>query len=78
MENQSLKENKTSTDTDNLCLSPLETASVENKLLKSINDKLGILELVSKDIKELKMSLEMIDKKAATMEKEINKKLIRN
>lgn len=47
--------------------------SVETDLLKSINDKLAILELVSKDIKELKASLEMSDEKAATMEKETNK-----
>nr|WP_272869322.1 hypothetical protein [Clostridioides difficile] len=37
-------------------------------LLKSINDKLGILELVSKDIKELKASLKVSEEKAATME----------
>ena len=41
--------------------------------MQSINDKLGILELVSKDIKELKASLEMSDEKAATMEKDTNK-----
>jgi hypothetical protein len=43
---------------------------VETDLLKSINDKLGILELVSKDIKDLKASLEMSDEKTATLEKE--------
>ena len=32
-----------------------------------------ILELVRKDIKELKASLEMSDEKAATLEKETNK-----
>ena len=42
---------------------------METDLLKLINDKLGILELVSKDIKELKMS----DEKDETMEKETNK-----
>ena len=42
---------------------------VETDLLKSINDKLDIFELVSKDIKELKASLEMSDEKAATLEK---------
>lgn len=46
---------------------------VETDLLKSINDKLGILELVSKDIKELKASLKMSDEKAATLEKDTNK-----
>ena len=59
--------------TDDLCFSPPGMVSVETDLLKSINDKLGILELVSNDIKELKASLEMSDKKAATMEKETNK-----
>ena len=59
-----------STDTDDLIFSPPGMVKVETDLLKSINDKLGILELVSKDIKELKASLEMSDEKAATLEKE--------
>ena len=62
-----------STDTDNLIFSPPGMVKVETDLLKSINDKLGILELVSKDIKELKASLEMSDEKAATVEKETHK-----
>ena len=37
-----------STDTDELCFSPPGMVSVETDLLKLINDKLGILELVSK------------------------------
>ena len=40
-----------STDTDNLIVSPPGMVKVETDLFKSINDKLGILELVSKDIK---------------------------
>ena len=45
---------------------------VETDLLKSINNKLGVLELVSKEIKEIKANLEMSDGKAVTMEKERN------
>jgi hypothetical protein len=41
--------------------------SAEIDLLKLINDKLGILEVVSKDRKKLKV------RKAATMVKETNK-----
>ena len=48
-----------STDTDNLIVSPPAMVKGETDLLKSTNDKLGILELVSKDIKQLKASLEM-------------------
>jgi hypothetical protein len=40
-----------STDTDDLIFSPPGMVKVETDLLKSMNDKLGILELVSKDIK---------------------------
>jgi hypothetical protein len=58
-----------STDTDDLIFSTPAMVKVETDLLKSINDKLGILELVSKDIKELKASLEMSDEKAATLER---------
>ena len=45
------------TDTDNLIFSPPGMVKVETDLLKSINDKLGTLALVSKYIKELKASL---------------------
>jgi hypothetical protein len=62
-----------STDTDNLISSPPGMVKVKTDLLKSINDKLGILELVSKDMKKLKASLKMIDEKAATLEKHTNK-----
>lgn len=47
-----------STDTNELCFSPLGLVSVERDLLKLIN---YILELVSKEIKELKLSLEISD-----------------
>lgn len=57
-----------SKDTDDLCFSPPGMVRVETDLLKLINDKLGILDLVRKDIKGLKASLEMNDGKAATME----------
>lgn len=46
----------TSTDTDDFCFSTLGMIRVETDLLKSIHDQLGILELVSRDIKELKVS----------------------
>ena len=55
----SKRKRDSSTDTDDLILSPLGMVKVKTDLLKLINDKLGILELVSKDIKELKASLEM-------------------
>lgn len=64
---------KRHSSTDDLCFSPPGMVSVETDLLKSINDKLGILELVSKDMKELRASLEMSDEKDVTIEKEINK-----
>ena len=69
----SKRKRDSSTDTDDLIISPPGMVKVETDLLKSINDKLGILELVSKDIKELKASLEMSDEKAVTLEKETHK-----
>lgn len=57
-----------STDTDNLCFFTTRNAKGGNRS----DDKLGILELVSKSIKKLKASLKMSDTKAATM-KETNK-----
>ena len=63
----SKRKHTSSTATDDLILSPPGMVKVETDLLKSINDTLGVLELVSKDIKELKASLEMSDEKAATL-----------
>ena len=69
----SKRKRDSSTDTDDLIFSPPEMVKVETDLLKSINDKLGKLELVSKDIKELKASLEMSDEISVTLEKDTNK-----
>jgi peptidoglycan hydrolase CwlO-like protein len=60
-------------DTDNLSFSPPVMVRVETDMLKLINDKLGILELVSKDIKKLKTSKEMSDEKSTTLKKQTNK-----
>ena len=69
----SKRKRDSSTDTDDFIFSPPGMVKVETDLLNSINDKLGILEFVSKDVKELKASLEMSDEKAATLEKETHK-----
>ena len=60
----SKRKRDSSKDTDNLIFSPVGMVKVETHLLKSINDKLDILKLVSKDIKELKASLETSDERS--------------
>ena len=52
----SKRKRDSSTDTGDLIFSPPGMVKVETYLFKSINVNLGILELVSKDIKQLKAS----------------------